>query len=101
MVFSHRALACLPHTYSTSRERQRDSLSLKVVKTMTECEYVYDILFNTLNMADPYKDTGHLGTNPELQRSFFAAQKATLAYMWQTIQEEVCMDQTSCISCGY
>ena len=57
--------------------------------TLVECNYVYDILFNTIEMADPYKDTGHVGTNPDLQRTFWAAQSGTLKWMWIEIINRV------------
>ena len=50
---------------------------------------MYDILFNTMEMEDPYKETGHIGTNPELQRNFFDAQCATLKWMWGEIFDRV------------
>ena len=61
----------------------------QVVQTLGECNYVYDILFNTVEMQDPYKDTGHVGTNPDLQRSFWNAQAATLKWMWGSIRDRV------------
>ena len=36
-------------------------------------------------MQDPYKDTGHVGTNPELQISFWNAQSETLKWMYRSI----------------
>ena len=73
-----------------------DSLSLslslhhaQVVETLDECRHVYDILFNTVPMKDPYKDTDHVGTNPELQRGFWEAQKRTLKFMWDAIVDKV------------
>ena len=61
----------------------------KVEGTLAECGHMYDVLFNTLEMDDPYKDTGHVGTNPDLQRKFWEAQKVALGWMWERITTRI------------
>lgn len=42
-----------------------------------------------MDMADPDKTTRHIGMSVKLQRSFFAAQKDTLKYMFGKIVDKV------------
>ena len=84
--YTYWALGSLPHTFSFHTLFYYLD---QVVDTLTECNYVYDMLFNTINMEDRYNDTGHIGTNPELQRSFWSAQSDTLKWMWDSIVRHV------------
>jgi hypothetical protein len=76
-------LAFLPHRLDLSLPPSPHHA--QVSETLQECRHVYDMLFNTVPMSDEYKDTGHVGTNPELQRSFWRAQSQTLKFMWNSI----------------